>query len=68
MANGKISVDVFWKLTNSFTYILPYTNYLKKKNIKNIPKRICDTDEEYDLMIGEISKISSSKRLINQYL
>ena len=67
MANGKISVDVFWKLTNSFTYILPYTNYFKK-NIKNIPKRICDTDEEYDLMIGEISKISSSKRLINQYL
>ena len=68
MANGKISVDVFWKLTNSFTYILPYTDYLKKKKIKNKTKRICDTDEEYDLMIGEISKISSSKRLINQYL
>ena len=34
MANSKISVDVFWKLTNSFTYILPYTDYFKKKTSK----------------------------------
>ena len=54
MVNGKISVDVFSKPTNSFTYVLPSTSY-PKRNIKNVPKgnavklrRICDSDEKYD--------------------
>ena len=54
MINGKISVDVFSKPTNSFTYVLPSTCY-PKRNIKNVPKgialrvrRICDTDEKFD--------------------
>ena len=51
----KICVDVFAKLTNSFTYVLPSTCY-PKKNINNVPKgialrlrRICDTDEKFDI-------------------
>ena len=54
MVNGKISVDVFSKPTNSFTYVLPSTCY-PKRNIKHIPKdialrlrRTCDNDEKYD--------------------
>ena len=54
MVNGKISVDVFSKLTNSFTYVLPCPCYPNRK-IKNVPKgialrlrRICDSDEKYD--------------------
>ena len=54
MVNGKISVDVFSKPTNSFTYVLPSTCY-PNRNIKNVPKaialrlrRICDSDEKYD--------------------
>ena len=30
MVNGKISVDVFSKPTNSFTYVLPSTSYLRE--------------------------------------
>ena len=51
----KICVDVFAKPTNSFTYVLPSTCY-PKKNINNVPKgialrlrRICDTDEKFDI-------------------
>ena len=51
---NKISVDVYAKPTNSFTYVLPSTCY-PKKNINNVPKgialrlkRICDTDEKFD--------------------
>ena len=51
----KICVDVFAKPTDSFTYVLPSTCY-PKKNIKNVPKgialrlrRICDTDEKFDI-------------------
>ena len=54
MFNGKISVDVFSKPTNSFTYVLPSTCY-PNRNIKNVRKgiaqrltRICDSDEKYD--------------------
>ena len=54
MVNGKISVNVFSKPTNSFTYVLPSTSY-PNRNIRNIPKdtvirlrRICDSDEKYD--------------------
>ena len=39
MLNGKISVDVFSKLTNDFTYVLPSTCY-PNGNIKNVPKDI----------------------------
>ena len=39
MVNGKISVDVFSKQTNSFTYVLPSTCY-PNRNIKNVPKGI----------------------------
>ena len=48
----KISVDVFSKTTNSFTYVLPNTCF-PKNNIENIPKgaalrlrRICDFDKK----------------------
>ena len=53
MVNGIISVDVFSKPANSFTYILPTTCY-PNRNIKNVPKDIalrlrktCDSDEKY---------------------
>ena len=48
----KISVDVFSKTTNSFTYVLPNTCF-PKNNIENIPKgaalrlrRICDSEKK----------------------
>ena len=51
--NGKISVDVYSKPTNSFTYVMPSTCY-PRKNIKNVPrgialrlKRIYDSDEKF---------------------
>ena len=54
MVNGKISVDVFSKPTNSLTYVLPSTCY-PNRNIRDVPKgiarrlrRICDSDEKYD--------------------
>ena len=51
---NKISVDVFSKATNSFTYVLPNTCF-PKSNIENIPKgvalrlrRICDSDKKFE--------------------
>ena len=51
--NGKISVDVYSKPTNSFTYVMPSTCN-PRKNINNVPrdtalrlKRICDNDEKF---------------------
>ena len=51
--NGKITVDVYSKPTNSFTYVLPTTCY-PRKSINNIPdgivlrlRRICDSDEKF---------------------
>ena len=50
---------MFVKPTNSFTYVLPSTCY-PKKNINNVPKgialrlrRICDTDEKFDIRSSE---------------
>ena len=37
--NGKISVDVYSKPTNSFTYVMPNTCY-PRKNINNVPRDI----------------------------
>ena len=49
-----ISVDVFSKTTDSFTYVLPSTCF-PKSSIENIPKgvalrlrRICDSDEKFN--------------------
>ena len=51
--NGKMSVDVYSKPNNSFTYVMPSTRY-PRKNINNVPrgialrlKRICDSDEKF---------------------
>ena len=50
----QISVDVFVKDTNSFTYVLPSTCF-SKNNMENIPegvalrlRRICDSDEKFE--------------------
>ena len=50
----RISVDIFAKATNSFTYVLPSTCF-PKKSIENAPKslalrlrRICDSDDKFD--------------------
>ena len=50
----KISVDVFSKATNSFTYVLLNTCF-PKSNIENIPKglalllrRVCDSDNKFE--------------------
>ena len=52
--DGKLSVDVFAKPTNSFTCVNPSTCY-PCKSINNIPRgitlrlrRICDTDEKFE--------------------
>ena len=49
-----ISVDIFAKATNSFTYVLPSTCF-PKNSIENVPKgvalrlrRICDSDEKFE--------------------
>ena len=62
MVNGQISVDVSFKPSNSFTYVLPSTCY-PNRNIKNVPKgialrlrRICDSDEKYDERSEEYQK------------
>ena len=51
--NGKISVDVYSKPTNSFIYVMPSTCY-PRKNINNVRrgialrlKRICDSDTKF---------------------
>ena len=50
----KISVDIFSKATNSFTYVLPNICF-PKSNIENIPKgialrlrRFCDSDNTFE--------------------
>ena len=62
LVNGKISVDVFSKPTNSFKYVLLSTCY-PNRNIRNVPKgialrlrRICDSDEKYDERSEEYQK------------
>ena len=55
----KLSVDVYSKPTNSFTYVLPSTCY-PMKNINKVPqgvtlklRRICDTTENYESRADE---------------
>ena len=62
IVDDKISVDVFSKLTNSITYVLPST-CSPNRNIKNILKgialglrRISDSDEKYDERSKEYQK------------
>ena len=52
--NDKLSVDVYSRHTNSFTYVMPSTCY-PMKNINKVPqgialrlRRICDTTEKYE--------------------
>ena len=60
--NGKLSVDICCKPTNSFTYVLPSTCY-PIKNINKVPqgiasrlRRICDTAEKYESCTDEYKK------------
>ena len=53
LRDDQISVDVYSKPTNSFTYVCPSTCF-PKRNIKNIPtgiarriRRVCDTGLKY---------------------
>ena len=57
-----ISVDIFSKATNSFTYVLPSTCF-PKTNIENIPKcvalrlrRICDSYSKFEKRSTEYQK------------
>ena len=50
----RISVDIFAKATNSFTYVLPSPCF-PKNSIENVPKgvalrlrRICDPDDKFE--------------------
>ena len=54
MVNGKITVAVFLKPTNSLPQVLPSTCYPNRNIIKNVPKgialrlrKISDSDEKY---------------------
>ena len=56
---NKITVDVFSKPTNTFTYVDPKTCY-PSRNINKIPegialrlRRICDSDEKYEKRSNE---------------
>ena len=62
-----ISVVIFSKATNSFTYVLPSTCLLKT-NIENIPKgvalrlrRICDSDSKFEKRSAEYQKLLEIK-------
>ena len=62
--DNKICVDVYAKPTNSFTYVLPSTCY-PKKSINKVPKgialrlrRICDSDEKFDIRSSEYQNYS----------
>ena len=54
LLNGKLSLDVYSKPTNSFTYVMASTCY-PMKNINKVPQRIAlrlrriyDTTEKYE--------------------
>ena len=56
---NKLTIDVFLKPTNSFTYVMPSTCY-PSSNINNVPrgialrlKRICDSDEKFTVRSNE---------------
>ena len=55
-------VEIFAKVTNSFTYILPNA-YFPKSNIEDIPKgvalqliRICDSDDKLEECSAQYQK------------
>ena len=59
----RISVDIFAKATNSFTYVLSSTCFFKK-SVENVPKgvalrlrRICDSDDKFDETVSSIRNI-----------
>ena len=59
MKKNKITIDVFSKPTNSFTYVMPSACYASS-NINNVPrgialklKRICDSDEKFTVRSNE---------------
>ena len=59
---GKLSVDIFAKPTNSFIYVNPFTYYARKK-IDHVPHGIalrlhwiCDTDEKFESHANEYKK------------
>ena len=62
--NSKVTVDIFSKPINSFTYAMPSTCYTSN-NINNVPrrmalrhKRICDSDEKFTVRSNEYIKIT----------
>ena len=57
--NNKITIDVFSKPTDSFTYVMPSTCY-PSNNMNNISrgialrlKRICGSDEKFNVRSNE---------------
>ena len=61
----RISVDIFAKATNSFTYVLQSTCF-PKKSIENVPKgialglrRICDSDDKFEERSVQYQKFSN---------
>ena len=63
MVNGKITVAVFLKPTNSLPQVLPSTCYPNRSIIKNVPKvialrlrKISDSDEKYGERSREYQK------------
>ena len=57
--NGKLSVGVYSKPTNSFTYVFQLTCY-PMNNMNKVPqgialrlRRICDTTEKYESRVGK---------------
>ena len=61
--DGKLSVDVFAKPTNSFTYIIPSIYSYLRKSINNVPRGIvlrsrgiCDTDEKFESRANEYNR------------
>ena len=61
----RISIDIFAKATNSFTYVLHSTCF-PKKSIENVPKgialglrRICDSDDKFEERSVQYQKFSN---------
>ena len=57
--HNTISIDVYSKPTNSFTYVMPTTCY-PNRNIENVPegvalrlRRICDSDDKFQTRSSE---------------
>ena len=61
----RISIDIFAKATNSFTYVLHSTCF-PKKSIENVSKgialglrRICDSDDKFEERSVQYQKFSN---------